>query len=130
MIYLDRTALLKIVVAEPESSALFAFLEHHPERATSSLARVEVQRAIRCAGASHRAVQRARSLFDRIALVEVDALVLAAAADLEPRDLETGDAIHLATAASLQGLDAFVTYDLRLAGAAKREGLRVEAPGQ
>jgi hypothetical protein len=130
MIYLDRTALAKIVVAQPESGALLAFLERHPERVTSALARVEVQRAIRRAGKSDRAVERARSLFDRIALVAIDDLVLAAAVDLEPRDLEAGDAIHLATAASLQGVDAFVTYDPRLARAAKRQGLTVETPGQ
>ena len=130
MIYLDATALAKIVVAHPESRALLAFLERHPERATSALARVEVQRAIRRTAKSDRAVERARSLFDRIALVAIDELVLAAAADLEPRDLESGDAIHVATAASLQGLDAFVTYDPKVARAAKREGLTVEAPGQ
>jgi predicted nucleic acid-binding protein len=130
VIYLDTTALTRIVVAHPESGALFAFLERHPERATSALARVEVQRAIRRDAKSDRAVERARILFERIALVAIDDLVLAAAAELEPRDLEAGDAIHLATAASLQGLDAFVTYDPRLARAAKREGLTVEAPGQ
>jgi predicted nucleic acid-binding protein len=130
MIYLDSTALAKIVVAHPESGALFAFLERHPERATSALARVEVQRAVRRAGGSGHAIERARSLFDRIALVAIDDLLLAAAVDVEPRDLEAGEAIHLATAASLQSLDAFVTYDPRLARAARREGLIVEAPGR
>jgi uncharacterized protein len=130
MIYLDSTALAKIVVAAPESKALFAFLERHPERATSALARVEMQRAIRRSGKSDRAAERARSVLDRIALVAIDDLVLAAAADLEPRDLEDGGAIHLATAASLQGLEALVTYDSGLARAAKRQGLIVEAPGQ
>jgi uncharacterized protein len=129
MIYLDRSALLKIVAAEPESSALFAFLERHPERVTSAVARVEVQRAIRRARGTDRALERARSLFDRLALVTVDDLVVAAASELEPRELEATDAIHLATAASLQGLDAFVTYDPILARAAEREGLVVEAPG-
>ena len=129
MIYLDGTALVKIAVAAPETGALLAFLEPHTERVTSALARTEVLRAIRRSGAAARTEERARAMFDRLALIKVDAMVLAAAADLEPLDLHLLDAIHLATAASLPGLAAFVTYDARLARLARRQSLTVEAPG-
>jgi predicted nucleic acid-binding protein len=130
MIYLDSTALIRLVVAEPESAKLFSFVERHAERVTSALSRVEVQRAVRRAGAGDRALERARALLDRLAVVRIDDLVVGAAADLPPRDLRPAEAIHLATAKSLQGLDALVTYEPRLQRAARRAGLTVEAPGR
>ena len=47
MIYLDASALVKIVVAEPESGALLAFLRSRPERMSSALSLTEVPRALR-----------------------------------------------------------------------------------
>ena len=43
-IYLDSSAILKLVFIEDESDALDAFLRGWPRRTTSSLARVEVMR--------------------------------------------------------------------------------------
>ena len=41
-LYLDSSAILKFVVAEPESKALFKFLKDWPLRISSELARTEV----------------------------------------------------------------------------------------
>jgi uncharacterized protein with PIN domain len=46
-LYLDSSALIKLVFDEQETGALEAFLNERPLRISSSLARVEVMRAAR-----------------------------------------------------------------------------------
>jgi predicted nucleic acid-binding protein len=127
MVYLDSSALVKLVIAEAESPALRRYLDEEPQRASCGLARVEVLRAVRGHGAP--ALTRARRLLTRLHLVRVDDELLDAAAALDPRVLRSLDAIHL-TAAQLFGgeLTAIVTYDRRMATAAALVDLRVAAP--
>jgi len=129
VVYLDASALVKLVVREPESVALMEFLREHPDRVSSALALAEVPRALRRArfGAAER--RRAREVLARVALVDIDPRALAAAAAIEPPTVRTLDAIHLATALALrEDLAALVTYDRRLAVAAERADLPVQAP--
>jgi len=129
VVYLDASALVKLVVREPESVALMEFLREHPDRVSSALALAEVPRALRRArfGAAER--RRAREVLARVALVDIDRRALAAAAAIEPPTVRTLDAIHLATALALrEDLAALVTYDRRLAVAAERADLPVQAP--
>ena len=128
MVYLDSSAIVKLVVSEPESSALRRYLAGHADRVSSGLARVEVIRALRRTPDSHAQVHRAASVLERIALVAVDEPLLNDAAAIEPRQLRSLDAVHLATALSLDGLDAVVTYDRRLGAAAAAAGLEVVFP--
>ncbi len=125
--YLDSSALVKLVVVELESSALRHYLADQPERASCVIARVEVLRAVRGHGPA--AVTRARRLLHRLNLVPTDDELLDAAASLDPRVLRSLDAIHLA-AAQLFGeeLTAVVTYDRRMAVAAELLDLRVATP--
>jgi len=118
---------VKLVIAEPESSALRRFLRDEPDRASCSLARVEVPRAVRGHGAA--AITRAGRLLRRLNLVTIDDDLLDAAAALDPRVLRSLDALHLA-AAQLFGdeLNAIVTYDRRMAAAAQLVDLQVAAP--
>ncbi len=127
MVYLDSSALVKLVIAEPESSALRRYLGQEPARASCVLARVEVLRAVRGHGST--ALTRARRLLQRMNLVPIDEELLDAAAALDPRVLRSLDAIHLA-AAQLFGdeLTAVVTYDRRMAAAAGRVDLTVTTP--
>ena len=127
MVYLDSSALVKLVVAEPESAALRRFLGTEPDRASCSLARGEVLRAVRAHGAP--ALTRARRLLQRLNLVTIDDDLLDAAAALDPRVLRSLDAIHLA-AAQLFGdeLTAVVTYDRGMAAAAGLIDVTVVAP--
>jgi predicted nucleic acid-binding protein len=127
VVYLDSSALVKLVIAEPESSALRRYLGEEPERASCALARVEVLRAVRGHGAA--ALTRARRLLRRLNLVQIDEELLDAAAALHPRVLRSLDALHLA-AAQLLGdeLTAVVTYDRRMAAAAGLLDLTVAAP--
>jgi predicted nucleic acid-binding protein len=127
-VYLDSSALVKLVIAEGESTALRRWLRRHPERISSALARVEVSRAVRAHGEA--AVARAKRVLARIRLVRIDDVLLETASELDTRVLRSLDAIHIASAQSLAGeLEALATYDLRMAEAATLLGLPVRAPG-
>lgn len=128
MIYLDSSAIVKLVLPEVESAALRRELTEHGERCSSALARVEVLRAVRRSNPSYGTLERAAAVLDRIALVPLDDGILSAAAEMGPADLRSLDAIHLATALSLFGLTSFVSYDRRLSAAASAAGLRPLAP--
>ena len=127
-VYLDSSAILKLIFSEDETDALDAFLRVWPRRATSSLARVEVMRmAMRVEDAAVTAA--ARDVLARIDMVVVDESTLFRAIAVEPRTLRAADAIHLATAIALQpDIAGIVAYDRRLAAAARSAGLRVWAP--
>lgn len=127
MVYLDSSALVKLVVAEPESAALRRYLRKQPQRASCALARVEVVRAVKPHGAA--AVARARRLLPRLDLIQLDDELLDDAAALDASVLRSLDAIHLAAAQTLADeLDAVVTYDDRMTTAAGVLGLTVDAP--
>ena len=114
LLYLDSSAIVKLVVPEPESVALRRLLRSWHERVSSVVALVEVERAARRIGGG--AIRRAQTVLQRIGLVELDDEVVRVAASLRPAELRTLDAIHLATALSLgKDLGAFCAYDSRLA---------------
>ena len=129
-LYLDSSALVKLVQREAESSALRRYLRRHREdrRVTSSLARVEVVRAV--AGGGPNAIAHARRQLARVDQVALDRELLDAAATLVPGErLRSLDAIHLASAHALTSdLRAVVTYDERMAVAAFALGMVIEAP--
>jgi predicted nucleic acid-binding protein len=120
---------VKLVVLEPESAALRAFLRRHPSRLSSALAEVEVPRALRRAGYGAPEQHRAEELLARTVLVDVDRGIIRDAAALRPTSLRSLDAVHLATALSLgQDLAGIVTYDQRLSEAAIGAALEVWSP--
>ena len=127
MVYLDSSAIVKLVVTEAESRALRRYLRTEPQRASCALAKVEVVRAVRPHGAA--ATTRARQLLRRLDLIQLDDELLDSAATLHGGVLRSLDAIHLAAAQVLgDELTAIVTYDERMAAAAERLGLVVQAP--
>lgn len=130
ILYLDTSALYKLVIAEAESRALRHFLRTWPLRATSELARTELMRAVRRAtGATSPAETRARQLLERVDLLPISTPILELAGTLRPAMLRSLDAIHLASALALgNALAGIVTYDERLAGAAHAAALAVHAP--
>lgn len=125
--YLDASALVKLVVEEPESAALRRFIRRRPLLMSSALSRTEVVRAVASQGTE--ALARARAVILRIDLVRVNDRVLDAAGMLGPSDVQPLDAIHLATAQQLgSDLGQLVTYDARMAAAAELLGMRVAVP--
>jgi predicted nucleic acid-binding protein len=128
VVYLDSSALIKLVFEEPESSSLARFLGAWPTRASSTLASVEVLRTAHVVNDAA-VTSHARALLAHVHLIRPGDLVLAAATRVDPASLRTLDAIHLATAVSLgHELAGMVVYDRRLAGAARHAGLTVWAP--
>ena len=125
--YLDASALVKLVVEEPESDACRAGVAGY-RLVTSDVALVELTRASRIADPSGAALAAARRLLDETQLVNVSRRLLDRAAELASMEIRTLDAIHLATALDVQP-DVFVAYDRRLLDAAERHGLSVVSPG-
>lgn len=130
MIYLDSSALMKLVREEAETAVLRAWLDLRAEQpvVTSELGRVEVLRAARRGG--DRALVEARSLVAGLDLVALDRSVQDLAAEIGGPLLRTLDALHLASALVLGAeLTAFVAYDRRLQDAARTVDLPAVAPG-
>jgi predicted nucleic acid-binding protein len=128
-VYLDSSAIVKLVARETESNALRRFLRRRAERrVTSALARVEVVRAVAAAGPE--AIAQARRQLARVDQLTVDRDLLDAAATLAPGTmLRSLDAIHLAAAQSLGAeLSSVITYDRRMQESAAALGIAVAAP--
>ena len=118
---------MKLVVREPESGPLRAFVKRRPGRSSCALARVEVVRAVRRHGPP--AIGRARQLIDRFEVVRIDDALLDAAALLPVEHPRSLDAIHLAAAQRLgSDLSVLVSYDERMLSAARALGIRVTSP--
>lgn len=126
-VYLDSSALVKLLIEEAETDALRSFLEGRPVRVSSSLARVEVERAARLRGEP--VVHAARTLLATLDLIELDDEVLQRAASIGPKELRSLDAIHLGAASLFADGDfELVTYDRRMAEAALAIGMTTVAP--
>lgn len=125
--YLDASAIVKLVVREPESEALERWLGDGGQEVIScALVRTEVVRAASPRGAE--AVLRARRLLDRLDLIVIDDELLDLAGELVG-PLRSLDAVHVAAALELgEELEAFVTYDRQMTRAAESLGLPVVAP--
>lgn len=126
--YLDTSALVKLVVIEPETAALHTWLtEADREPVASNLARTELLRAVRRA-APDRGLQ-AHAVLHSITLTDLTTSLFEEAGRLDPTTLRSLDAIHLAAALDLgDDLESMVTYDDRLAEAAHANGIAVTAP--
>lgn len=126
-VYVDSSAIVKLILPESESGPLIAFLADHPRLSSSSIAYFEVLRAVR-RQSPHRDL-RARNLLARIDLIGVNAQISERASTLGPPVVRTLDAIHLATSLMIQSdLDAFASYDARMQTAATSLGLPVLEP--
>jgi predicted nucleic acid-binding protein len=129
-VYLDASAIVKLVVIEPESQHLATAIARWPDRVTAVLAYTEVHRALWRAGTPRTTHAQADAVLERFVLIEVDRPLLATAARFKYPTLRSLDAVHVAAALSI-GDDpaAFITYDARMADAARRQRLTVLHPG-
>lgn len=125
--YLDSSALVKLVVAEPESMELTKFVDG-AQLVSSALGRTETLRSAARHGSA--SVDRARSVTSEVALVSVADSVLDSAALVLPVGLRSLDAIHVATALQFSDeLECLVSYDARMLEAAALAGIPVASPG-
>ncbi len=127
--YLDSSALVKLVITEPETDALRSYLAGR-DPAAIRVATFEVHRAVaRVRKMDGEAEAMLEALWRRSLLIELDAPLAASAGRLEPSLLRSLDAIHLASAMAIRdAVGDFVTYDARLADAARSLGFTVAAP--
>ncbi len=127
IIYFDTSAAMKLVVQEPESEALLAFLRSDDVRLASSWL---LHTELHCAAGRRPNLVNLTSIsivLDTVVLVDLTRGDLLTAASL-PGGLRSNDAIHLATALRL-GVTQLLTYDRKLATAANGAGLAVLQPG-
>lgn len=127
MVYLDSSALVKLVVAEPETTPLRRYLKTRSGRVTSELSVGEVLRAaLRQDAELEDTARRLLARVDRIALTSD---LIERAGTLMPRGVRTLDALHVATALELEDeLEAVVAYDHRLLEAAAAHRLATASP--
>jgi len=128
VIYLDTSALLKLVVPETHSDALRAWLQQQTDQYVSSvLLTIETRRALQREAPTQ--LPRADLLLTRVGQVGLTHAVVEAASRLPSPDLRSLGAIHLATALLLrEEVTSFVSYDKRLLAAAQAERLPVVSP--
>lgn len=127
-VYLDASAVVKLVKREPETGALRAELPRFRRRVSSELLAVEVRCTARRLGSG--LLTRAEAALTGVELAPFDGQTRESAGGsrFSPA-LRALDAIHLATALSMEAdLDAFFAYDVELCEAAAREGLSVRSP--
>ncbi len=129
-IYLDSSALLRVVFAQGERSLLARRLRGATAIHTSRLTLVECERAVLRLRAGPNRVEREiarieielQEIFDRAEVREISASICALAGRIAPmQPLRSLDAIHLATWRSTLAIVpdlALVTADQRLAAAA------------
>lgn len=130
MIYLDSSALIKLIFEEPESGELSDWLYERQDASliSSALAKVEVLRT--CSKRGELALSLGRDLLSRIDLIPIRDDVIEDAARIGGSGLRTLDAIHLASVTSIGGaITALVAYDIRLLESAAELGLPCVHPG-
>ena len=133
MIYMDTSALTKLLIAEPETPELRTWLtaqiDAGESAAASALGRVELMRTVARYGDTGQA-DRARYLLDGLDILPLTESMMTLAESIGPATLRSLDAIHLAAAAYFeQELTAVVTYDHRLLNGCRDIGLTTASPG-
>ena len=125
--YLDSSAILKYVLAEPERPAMVKALTS--QAISSELARLEVKRAVY--RINPKDIALANDELSRVNFVSISNQVLTVAESFTGSvTLATLDAIHVATAISLGNqIEGIITYDKQMITNAGLMGIKVLSPG-
>lgn len=125
--YLDSSAILKYVFAEPERPAMVKALTS--QAISSELARLEVKRAVY--RINPKDIALANEELSRVNFVSISNQVLTVAESFTGSvTLATLDAIHVATAISLGNqIEGIITYDKQMITNAGLMGIKVLSPG-
>ncbi|OHT95587.1 VapC toxin family PIN domain ribonuclease [Mycobacteroides chelonae] len=133
MIYLDTSAMAKLLISESETPDLQTWLTEQrrqgEQAATSALGRIELLRTAARHGQPGLR-ERALHLLDGLDILPITAAVIALAETIGPPTLRSLDAIHLASSSQIaEELTVFVAYDTRLLDGAKAVGFPTRSPG-
>jgi predicted nucleic acid-binding protein len=128
-VYLDTSALVKLVLQEDQSDDMRRFLDETSLQGVSSeIAEVELSRAI--LRHDEQLTNRGLEVLAQLVLLPFTRSMRLRASYLAPSALRSLDAIHLATAFEIQvDLECLVSYDARLLQSASESGLSVASPG-
>ncbi len=125
--YIDTSALAKLVIVEPESDALRAWMTAQESFATGNLTRAELMISTRRNSPSN--VHKVQPILESLEVIAVtDEMYLEAGISHAP-EVRALDAVHVTVAFSVTDLEGVVTYDHRMAGAAEAKGIPAIAPG-
>lgn len=128
MLYLDSSAVVKLVVRERETDELRAFIGG-ADLVSSEIAEVEVPRAAYLTTENAETLAHAEAILRRFSLVALDDELRHEAARARPPALRSLDAVHLVSCLRLaRELTAVVVYDRRLTAALRALGLPIAAP--
>jgi hypothetical protein len=134
-LYLDASAVTKLIAPEPESAELLASLAGRA-LVSSELVVAEVPRAVRRIAADGRlrdlgaALEQLEALLGGFALVPISREVLTLAGGFASPALRALDAIHVASSLMLNDLGSFISYDARQLRVAADAGLAITSPGR
>jgi uncharacterized protein len=142
VIYLDTSALVKLVRTEAESATLWSYLasQRNTPKFTAAVTLTELPRAVRRANhdpagrvvdpkAMAAEAELTQEVLSTLRIVEMSRAVCADAAMADGPLLRSLDALHLVAASRIAiALTAFITYDKRLAVAGQEAGLPVTVP--
>ncbi len=127
-VYLDTSALGRVVLDEPDSAAIGAALAAFDAVVSSRLLGIELHRVGLRTGIAREEIE---TWLAGVSLVPMDDATLSVAEAVSPASVATLDAIHLATALRLAAkghIASVMTFDVRLAEGAREHGLAVIAP--
>jgi len=127
-VYLDTSALGRVVLDEPDSDAISRALAGFHAVVSSRLLGIELRRLGLRTGISREEIE---TWLTGVALVPMEDAILAAAEAVSPASVATLDAIHLATALQLAAeghVASIMTFDRQLAEGAREHGLTLIAP--
>ena len=127
MWFLDSSAILKLIVEEPESKTLRRFIPEY--KMASRLSRLEVLRNVH--QIDPKKVSTARDKLDGIFYVEINTPVLKNAEEIAlSMEIKSLDAIQAGSALFLKdSIAGVISYDKNLNRALKLLGIKVYAPG-
>lgn len=126
-IYLDTSALGRVLLAEPDAAGIRSVLDQRDDWWSSELLVVELRRFATRENLS----EPAEKLLAEIDLLGVDSATLQRASLVEPSEVRSLDAIHLDAAIQLREQDkitSVLTYDRQLQVGCRHHGLEIVAP--
>ncbi len=121
-LYVDTSALGRVLLAEPDAAVIAKTLASYEEQWSSELVMVELGRL----GKLHALQADAHQLLANIGLVRITSPRLRSAAAIDPADVRTLDAIHLGAALALHKsatVSAVLTFDAQLQAGCQHHGL-------
>lgn len=126
-IYLDTSALGRVVLGEVDAPAIRATLAQFDPWRASELLVVESRRL----GGREGVSAAVEAMLALVTLTAVPRSLLEQASLIDPLEVRSLDAIHLATAHDLHAageIAAVLTYDHQLQAGCRHQGIPVEAP--